>query len=191
MNTTLAALLGAVLIIGACTSATSPEAALPSPSTTNGPSVVERADKGFPSKVAEVRAAILLAAESGDYDMLRPLLDPEVFLSDFGFGPDEPDPVSRWEAMGSQPLQMMSILLEMQHVVENTNEGVLYRWPTYDEETRSLSQLRDEDKRAFRSTIRSQDVRQLVPNAEYGYVGPRLGILADGTWWFFILEPGP
>lgn len=23
---------------------------------------------------------------------------------------------------------------------------------------------------------------------EVGYTGPRLGILADGTWWFFILE---
>ena len=26
---------------------------------------------------------------------------------------------------------------------------------------------------------------------EYGYVNPRLGILADGTWWFFVLEGGP
>jgi hypothetical protein len=26
---------------------------------------------------------------------------------------------------------------------------------------------------------------------EYGYTSPRLGILEDGTWWFFILEGGP
>ena len=27
-------------------------------------------------------------------------------------------------------------------------------------------------------------------NAETGYVAPRLGILADGTWWFLVLDPG-
>jgi hypothetical protein len=33
-----------------------------------------------------------------------------------------------------------------------------------------------------------REFARLVPY-EYGYVGPRLGILADGTWWFFILNP--
>jgi hypothetical protein len=27
--------------------------------------------------------------------------------------------------------------------------------------------------------------------SETGYVAPRLGILADGTWWFFVTEPAP
>ena len=27
--------------------------------------------------------------------------------------------------------------------------------------------------------------------SESGYVAPRLGILADGTWFFFIQDPAP
>lgn len=123
--------------------------------------------------------------------MLRPLLDPGVFLSDFGFGADAPDPISRWQELGRDPLQMMAILLEMEHVVEETNEGVLYRWPTYDEETSSVDELRSTDKRAFRSVLSAREARRLVPDAEYGYVGPRLGILEDGTWWFFLLGGEP
>ena len=26
---------------------------------------------------------------------------------------------------------------------------------------------------------------------DYGYTAPRLGILADGTWWFLVLDPAP
>ena len=37
----------------------------------------------------------------------------------------------------------------------------------------------------------STTLANVMPDAEYGYVGPKLGILKNGTWWFFILEPGP
>jgi hypothetical protein len=32
-------------------------------------------------------------------------------------------------------------------------------------------------------------VNAFIP--EYGYTGPRLGILADGTWWFFLSGGAP
>lgn len=86
---------------------------------------------------------------------------------------------------------MMAILLEMEHVVEEPSEGVLYRWPTYDEKTSSVDQLRSADKGAFRSVLSAREARRLVPNAEYGYVGPRLGILEDGAWWFLLLGGDP
>jgi hypothetical protein len=34
------------------------------------------------------------------------------------------------------------------------------------------------------------DLEQLITD-EYGYTSPKLGILEDGTWWFFLLESGP
>jgi hypothetical protein len=134
----------------------------------------------------------LRAAEHEDYEMLRPLLDPKVFLSDFGFGTrDEPDPISRWAEMEEKPLETMAVLLDMQYTVEETNEGRLYRWPIYDAEYKTLGEMRVRDRRSFRSIMSKEELSRLISDAEYGYVGPRLGLLRDGTWWFFILEPGP
>lgn len=147
---------------------------------------------GLSDEAQDVRAQILTAAEREDYELLRPVLDPEVFLSDFGFGTqEEPDPIGRWSEMGDEPLQMMGVLLQMNHEEEETNEGHLFRWPRYDENTKSLDEISDRDRKAFRSIMTRREFRRLIPNEEFGYVGPRLGILAEGTWWFFILEPGP
>lgn len=191
MRSLLAACLGSILVLAACTSDRRQDATQPSPAATATTAPNADADADLPRAVAQTRSGILSAARSGDYDMLRPLLDRDVFLSDFGFGGDAPDPISRWQELGRDPLQMMAILLGMEHVVEETNEGVLYRWPSYDEETTSLDNLRPADRRAFRSILSARDARRLVPDPEYGYVGPRLGILEDGTWWFFILDGGP
>ncbi len=124
--------------------------------------------EGLPWPVAETRSAILAAAESGEYEPLRDVVDPKSFLSDFGFG-EEPDPVGRWEEMGSKPLDTMGTLLGMPHVVRETNEGTLYEWPQFKTE--------DELNNAF------------LP--EYGYTGPHLGIVADGDWWFFLSGGAP
>lgn len=191
MRSHLGAWLGSIVLLVACTSTGPPDQTQVSPGPTPHPSQTVAPEGGLPPEVAEVRSGILLAAQRGDYDMLRPLLDPEVFLSDFGFGADQPDPISRWEAQGPHPLQLMGVLLDMPHAVEDTNEGILYRWPTYNAETNSLRELRRVDRRAFRSVMSAREVRLLVPNEEYGYVGPELGILQDGTWWFFIVGGGP
>jgi hypothetical protein len=136
----------------------------------------------------ETRDAILAAVESGDYDALRPLIKPDIFLSDFGFG-EEPDPVGRWEAMGTKPLETMGVLLRMQDVVRETNEGTLHQWPSYDADSEP-GDLTSEDRELLSTVLTNNELKQAL-TAEYGYIGPRLGILADGTWWFFILEPGP
>ena len=141
-----------------------------------------------PGSAEEMRAAILAAADSGSYDGLRPLVDADTFLSDFGFG-DEPDPVGRWEATGPKPLRAMAALLRMSHVVRETNEGTLHEWPDYDPDSKP-SDLTAEDRKLFRTFLSGDELEQLIL-PELGYTGPRLGILADGTWWFFILEGGP
>jgi hypothetical protein len=140
-----------------------------------------------PSSFADTRAAIL-AADKGDYGALRPLIDADVFLSDFGFG-EEPDPAGRWEEMGSQPLETMGVLLRMKHVVRETNEGTLYQWPAYDPDSDPVD-LTARDKELFATVMSKAELERLITD-EYGYTGPKLGILEDGTWWFFLLEGGP
>ncbi len=85
----------------------------------------------------------------------------------------------------------MAALLNMRYVKRSTNEGRLYQWPIYDANTKSTRDIRPIDRKRFLAIMTRAQFRRLVPDAEYGYVGPRLGILKDGTWWFFLLEPGP
>ena len=42
----------------------------------------------------------------------------------------------------------------------------------------------------FATVMSEGDLERLITD-EYGYTGPELGILKDGTWWFFLLEGGP
>jgi hypothetical protein len=143
--------------------------------------------KGLPAAVEQTRSAILAAAQGGNYDDLRALLEPNAFLSDFGFGTS--DPVQRWEELGAKPLQTMGTLVRMSHSVRETNEGTLYQWPSYDPDS-TAGDLSAEDRTLF-LTIMSQDDLTNAFNPDYGYTAPRLGILSDGTWWFFIREAGP
>ncbi len=144
---------------------------------------------GLPAPVAETRSAILSAAESGDYDRLRPLIDLEVFLSEGGFGKRQPDPVARWRKLGTKPLETMAVLLQMPHQVRETNEGTLYQWPRFGPDSKR-GDVSESERALLRTVMTEAEVRNLIL-PEYGYTAPRLGILANGTWWFFILEGGP
>jgi hypothetical protein len=143
----------------------------------------------LPAAVAETRSGILRAAESRDYDRLRPLIELEVFLSDYGFGRSQPDPVERWRRLGPEPLETMSVLLRMSSSVRETNEGTLYQWPRFGPDSKP-EDMSDSERALLRTIMTDSEVRNLIL-PEYGYTAPRLGILADGTWWFFILEAGP
>jgi hypothetical protein len=149
----------------------------------------ESAPAELPAAVAETRSGILRAAESGDYDRLRPLIDLDVLLSDYGFGSSQPDPVERWRRLGPKPLETMGVLLRMPHSVRETNEGTLYQWPRYGSGS-SAEDMSDSDRALLRTILTDAELRNLIL-PEYGYTAPRLGILADGTWLFFILEAGP
>jgi hypothetical protein len=139
--------------------------------------------------VGKIRARILSAADSGDYELLRPLVEPAVFLSDFGFGAHEPDPVGRWEDIGPEPLETMGALLRMPHAVRETNEGTLYQWPRFDPDS-DAGDLSAAEREVFLTFMTEDElVNAFLP--DYGYTGPRLGILADGTWWFFVTGGAP
>jgi hypothetical protein len=140
----------------------------------------------LPGPVAQTRAAILAAAGARDYDALEPLVDPEVFLSDAGFGVD---PIAHWRDEGTAPLEAMAVLLALPHTVTETNEGTLYQWPrfTADSDPEEMS----EAERDVLTALLGEGGLQAAFQPETGYVAPRLGILADGTWWFLVLEPAP
>lgn len=143
----------------------------------------------LPAPVADTRAGILRAAESGEYERLRALIDIEVFLSDYGFGSSQPDPIRRWRRLGPEPLETMGVLLRMPHSVRETGEGTLYQWPRFGPNSKP-GDMSDSERALLRTVMTEAEVRNLIL-PEYGYTTPRLGILADGTWWFFILEGGP
>jgi hypothetical protein len=132
------------------------------------------------------RAAILAAAEARDYDAIEALIEPEVFLSDAGFGVD---PVPHWRDLGAAPLETMQALLNFGHTVEEGNEGRLYQWPRFNENSSPAEMQPDERDKLV--ALLGEDGLVNAFQEETGYVGPRLGILADGTWWFLILESGP
>jgi hypothetical protein len=56
--------------------------------------------------------------------------------------------------------------------------------------TPTQGDLTPKDRDLFKTVLSEAELERLITD-EYGYTGPRLGILADGTWWFLLLEPGP
>lgn len=148
-----------------------------------------RSPSGLPSGVAATHSKLLAAAEAGEYELLRPVLDRAVFLSDFGFGNDQPDPIDRWKALGPKPLDTMGAILRMPHAVKETNEGTLYQWPRLDPDS-NAGDVTPAEREAFLTFMTDGELANAF-RPEYGYTGPRLGILADGTWWFFLSAGAP
>ena len=143
----------------------------------------------LPAAVSETRSNILEAARAGDYNALRPVIKLDRFLSDYGFGASQPDPVRRWERLGDKPLRTMAVLVQMPHQIRETNEGTLYQWPRFGPDSEPGDMTADELK-LLRQVMTEAEVRDAIL-PEVGYTAPRLGILADGTWWFFILNRAP
>ncbi len=80
----------------------------------------------------------------------------------------------------------MGALLSMPHEVHATNEGRLYEWPRFDADSSAEDLTASERERLLSFMTEDELARAFLP--ELGYTGPRLGILADGTWWFFLSE---
>ena len=70
---------------------------------------------GLPRAVAETHAALLAAAEEGDYEALRPAI-PDQFSYTFGL-PDEGGPIAYWQGVeeggGESPIEMLARILEL------------------------------------------------------------------------------
>jgi hypothetical protein len=134
--------------------------------------------QGLPAPVARTHAAMLAAAEAGDYEALRPFLA-SGFRYTFG-GPVAGGPVAYWQKLddaGARPLEALAAVLRLPYTLSRG----LYVWPfAYD-----LSQA-DEltaHERTLLERLGGAD-RVFVPGT--GYLGWRAGLEPDGDWIFFV-----
>ncbi len=178
----------AALVLAACQRGEAADVSTVDSSPAPAPAVTESAPavEELPGPVAATRRAILDAAAQQDYELLAPLVEARRFLSESGFGVD---PMPGWRAEGTEPLETMATLLGMSHAVSETNEGTLYQWPRFTANS-NPGEMSEAERESLRTVLDGADVRTVFLD-ETGYFGPRLGILADGTWWFFIREGGP
>ena len=130
---------------------------------------------GLPPEVAETHAALLAAAESGDYEALRPLI-PDEFSYTFGL-PPEGGPIEYRQQVeaesGESPIEILARLLRLPY----TLSAGTYVWPfAYDKQE---DELTDYERELLGDLA-------VYSGAGSGYLGWRAGIEPDGTWRFFI-----
>ncbi len=135
----------------------------------------------LPAAVQETRAAVLAAAESGDYQALRDLMpDHGPFEYTFGAGV-EGGAVGYWQKLEAttdeRPLETLAAILKMPYVLSHG----YYVWPwAYAVEDRA--DLSDHELELL-APLGTPD--ELVVDGT-GYLGWRTGIAPDGTWAFFV-----
>ena len=139
-----------------------------------------RREPELPAAVEETRAALLEAAESGDYEALRALIPDDGFEYTFG-GPVEGGPIAYWQQLeretDERPLESLAAILEMPYVL--SRGYYVWPWAYTVESARDLS----EHERELLAPLGAPD--ELVLDGT-GYLGWRAGIEPDGTWAFFV-----
>lgn len=131
---------------------------------------------GLPPEVAEMHAALLEAAESGDYEALRPLIPEDGFSYTFG-EPPPGGPIEYWQQVeadsGESPIEILARILRLPY----TLSAGRYVWPfAYDKQE---DELTDYERELLGDLA-------FYTGAGSGYLGWRAGIEPDGTWRFFI-----
>lgn len=138
------------------------------------------AASGVPTAVEQTRAELLAAAESGDYEALRPLVPESAFEYTFG-EPVEGGPIAYWQTLerttDERPLAALAEILQLPYVLSRG----YYVWPfAYTVENRADLSKHERDLLA---PLGSPD--ELVFDGT-GYLGWRAGFEPDGTWAFFV-----
>ena len=136
---------------------------------------------GLPAAAEETRAALLAAAESGDYAAVERLI-PTLggFRYTFG-GPVDGGPIAYWRQLEKntpeRPLEALAAALRMPYTLSRGT----YFWPfAYDvADAADLSP----HERELLAPLGPLD-RLFVEGT--GYLGWRAGIAPDGTWAFFV-----
>ncbi|HSI97251.1 MAG TPA: hypothetical protein VK926_02730 [Gaiellaceae bacterium] len=136
-------------------------------------------ETSLPAAVDETRATLLAAAESADYEALRPFLSP-AFSYTFG-GPVEGGPIAYWGELerttDERPLERLAAILKMPYVL---TRGV-YAWPW----AYTVEGERDLSAHERELLAPLGDPAALFAGGS-GYLGWRAGIEPDGTWLFFL-----
>jgi hypothetical protein len=140
----------------------------------------EAAESGLPAAVEKTRAALLAAAESGDFEKLRPLVPETAFEYTFG-SPVQGGPIAYWRELerttGERPLEALAEVLRMPYTLSRG----LYVWPfAYDVANVTDLTAHERELLAPLGPLESVFVEGT------GYLGWRAGIQPDGTWVFFV-----
>jgi hypothetical protein len=140
------------------------------------------AQQGLPTAVAATRDALWQAATTCDWEALRRLAG---FGVRFSFGA-ETDPIAYWQTLeteGGRPLFYLAELLRRPYGTVVAGDLTYYAWPaafTYP----SWDAVPEADRQALRPVF---DDSHFAGFAEFGgYFGYRVGILANGTWSYFV-----
>ena len=135
---------------------------------------------GLPAAVEETRAALLEAAESGDYEALRALVPSDGFEYTFG-EPVTGGPIAYWQQLeretDARPLETLAAILELPYVLSRG----YYVWPwAYTVASRADLSAHE---RELLTPLGTPD--ELVLDGT-GYLAWRAGIAPDGAWSFFV-----
>jgi hypothetical protein len=156
------------------------EAATVTETTTTAVTTTVETQIGLPAAVAEMHRALLEAAESGDYETLRPLIPSTGFEYTFG-DPVEGGPIAYWQELErssvERPLATLAEILRMPYTL---SRGI-YVWPfAYDvADVDDLSPY----ERELLAPLGGLDTLFVEGT---GYLGWRAGIDPDGNWVFFV-----
>jgi len=144
--------------------------------------------EGLPRQVADIRQAIVEAAQACDFAALVGLAG-DRFTTHFGGGGSEMLEV--WESEGEGKLDTLLQILDMSHAVQEfageaaevMGSSMLYVWPAafaYDRWEDVPPEYIDE----LTAIYTAEELDQI---AGFGsYAGWRTGITADGNWVFFV-----
>ncbi|HXG75436.1 MAG TPA: hypothetical protein VNJ53_02595 [Gaiellaceae bacterium] len=150
------------------------------PATVTVTETVPGQEPVLPLPVQETRDALLRAAESADYEALRPLVPEKGFSYTFG-GEVAGGPLAYWRRLerttGERPLDLLAAILRMPYVLA----GGIYVWP-WAYAVESPEQLSDHG----RSLLAPIGPLERLFSPGTGYLGWRAGIYPDGRWAFFV-----
>lgn len=145
----------------------------------------------LPKPVQRMREQILEAAQSGDLENLRPVIEMNEVPPSFTVGSsDEKDAVESLRKSldddKSGGLEILAILIEILEAgfvrVDEGTPQEMYVWPWFAQYP--LDKLTPEQKVQMFRVLTSYDYQQME---SYGsYIFYRLGIGPDGTWHFFL-----
>jgi hypothetical protein len=148
--------------------------------STDTETTTEEIAVGLPAPVAETYDRLLEAAETGDYEALRPLIPTDGFEYTFG-GPVEGGPLAYWQELErstvERPLENLEAVLSMPYVL---SRGI-YVWPfAYD--VADVADL-SAHERELLAPLGPLDTLFVEGT---GYLGWRAGIDPQGNWVFFV-----
>ena len=134
---------------------------------------------GLPAAVEQTRAALVEAAEAGDYDALPPHMS-DGFRYTFGVG--KPGGAGEyWQELerttGERPLEILATILKMPYVLSHG----YYVWPW----AYTLESSDDLSPHEVELLAALGPPGRFFPEG-VGYLGWRAGIAPDGMWAFYV-----